>query len=155
FLGRGREGIAGLSGSQMRHGRRITSRRLRLRSASGKLCPGRRAGRCAEPAEASKRPKAIQNNEYFVFMRPSLVLLVLTTLAFSQSPNREERRKNRVREEYLKATEHIHVPTITADSLKAHLADTDLVLVDVRQPNEQMVSMLPGAFTPYEFAQKF
>ena len=60
-----------------------------------------------------------------------------------------------MREEYLKATEGIHVPTIRADSLKVHINDTDLVLVDVRQPNEQMVSMLPHALTPYEFSQKF
>ena len=75
--------------------------------------------------------------------------------ASAQAPSRNERRLAKVREEYLKATEHIHVPTIIADSLKAQIGDTNLILVDVRQPNEQMVSMLPGALTPYEFSQKF
>jgi len=73
---------------------------------------------------------------------------------WAQTPTRAERRQAKVREEYLKETVAIHVPTIKADSLKAHLSDTNLILVDVRQPNEQIVSMLPGAMTPYELAQK-
>ena len=84
-----------------------------------------------------------------------LFLLAFVSFSLSQAPSREERRKAKVREEYLNATEHIHVPTIKADSLKAQISDTNLILVDVRQPNEQMVSMLPGALTPYEFSQKF
>ena len=87
--------------------------------------------------------------------RSFLLIVVTTSLVFAQTPSREERRQAKVRQEYLKATEHIHVPTIKADGLKAQLGDTNLILVDVRQPNEQMVSMLPGALTPYEFSQKF
>ena len=75
-------------------------------------------------------------------------------LSLAQTPSREERRQAKVREEYLKATQHIHVPTIRADSLKTQIGDTNLILVDVRQPNEQLVSMLPGALTTYELAQK-
>jgi rhodanese-related sulfurtransferase len=85
------------------------------------------------------------------------LLLFIAASVFSQapSPSREERRQAKVRSEYLKATVGIHSPTIKADSLKSQLGDTNLILVDVRQPVEQMVSMLPGALTPYEFAQKF
>jgi rhodanese-related sulfurtransferase len=75
--------------------------------------------------------------------------------AYSQTVSREEKREAKVRTEYVKATMDIHVPTIRADSLKARIGDTDLVLVDVRQPEEQKISMLPGALTPKEFAEKF
>jgi rhodanese-related sulfurtransferase len=73
----------------------------------------------------------------------------------SPSPSREERRQAKVASEYLNAIEGMHISTIRADSLKSELGDTNLILVDVRQPSEQIVSMLPGAVTPYEFAQKF
>ena len=72
----------------------------------------------------------------------------------AQGTTREERRQAKVREEYLKATLGLNVPTIKADSLKVQLGDTNLFVIDVRQPNEQIVSMLPDALTPYEFAQK-
>ena len=86
----------------------------------------------------------------------SLILTVLiTSLILAQTPSRNERREAKVRSEYLKATVDIHVPTIRADSLQARLNDTNLILIDVRQPPEQMVSMLPNALTPYQFSQKF
>jgi len=88
-------------------------------------------------------------------LRSFFFILCGISILSAQAPSREERRQAKVREEYLKATVGIHVPTIKADSLKAQLSDTNLILVDVRQPNEQMVSMLPDALTPYEFAQKF
>lgn len=87
-------------------------------------------------------------------MRWLSLTLFLVVWVSAQTPSREERRQAKVREEYLKATQHIHVPTIRADSLKAQIGDTNLILVDVRQPNEQIVSMLPGALTTYELAQK-
>lgn len=86
-------------------------------------------------------------------------LLFSASWAFAQTPSaapsREERRQAKVAEEYLKAIEGMHISTLKADSLKSELGDTNLILVDVRQPNEQMVSMLPGALTPYEFSQMF
>ena len=46
------------------------------------------------------------------------------------------------------------VPEITAADLMAKLeAGAELVLVDVRQPQEQAVSMLPGAITAETFQQ--
>jgi rhodanese-related sulfurtransferase len=97
-----------------------------------------------------------------------LFLTVSTALSQGPSPapsspsigltsplSREERRRTKVAEEYLQATEGMQIATLPADSLKSQLGDTNLVLVDVRQPNEQIVSMLPGALTTYEFSQKF
>lgn len=43
------------------------------------------------------------------------------------------------------------VPEITAEELLERLGDDDLVLVDVRRPHEQEVSMLPGAVTQETF----
>src|SRR3990172_5078091 len=87
---------------------------------------------------------------------PSMFSNLLCAAAlFTQSASRDEKRAAKVRTEYLKATLDIHVPTIRADSLKARLGDTNLVLVDVRLPGEQKVSMLPGALAPREFAEKF
>ncbi len=84
-----------------------------------------------------------------------LALLLTNLAAQAPSPSREERRRAKVAQEYVKATQGINVPTLKADSLKSQLGDTNLILIDVRQPNEQIVSMLPGALTPYEFAQRF
>ena len=83
------------------------------------------------------------------------ITLLCAAMGFAQSPTRDEKRAAKVRTEYVKATMEIHVPTIRADSLQAHLNDTDLVLVDVRQPGEQKVSMLPNALTTQAFAEKF
>ena len=82
-------------------------------------------------------------------------LALLWVSALAQIPSRNERREAKVRSEYLKATADIHVPTIRVDSLRARLNDTNLILIDVRQPPEQVVSMLPNALTPYQFSQKF
>ena len=44
------------------------------------------------------------------------------------------------------------VPEITVEELRDRLSDADrLVVVDVRTPNEQAVSMIPGAVTAQEF----
>lgn len=43
------------------------------------------------------------------------------------------------------------VPTVTARQLADQLAAGDVVVVDVREPEEQQVSMIPGAITKEEF----
>lgn len=48
-----------------------------------------------------------------------------------------------------------HVPYIDPESLSVHLKDSLYILVDVRDPVEQQVSMLPGAFTTTDFSAKF
>lgn len=65
------------------------------------------------------------------------------------------KQERKLRTEYLKATAGISGPALKADSLRALLDDTNLVLIDVRQPDEQAVSMIPHALTPAEFAGKF
>ena len=60
-----------------------------------------------------------------------------------------------LRTEYLKATDGITCPVIKAESLKVLIGDTNLVLIDIRQADEQAVSMLPGALTTREFAERF
>ncbi len=65
------------------------------------------------------------------------------------------RQERKLRTEYLKATAGITGPTLRADSLRALLDDTDLVLIDVRQPDEQAVSMIPHALTTADFAAKY
>jgi rhodanese-related sulfurtransferase len=65
------------------------------------------------------------------------------------------RQERKLRTEYLKATAGISGPTLKADSLRRLLDDTDLVLIDVRHPDEQAVSMIPHALTLVEFAEKF
>ncbi len=88
-------------------------------------------------------------------IRVVAVILVFGSLSAAQAPSRNERRENVVRTEYLKLTADLHVPVITPEKLKKELDDPNLVLVDVRQPAEQKVSMLPHAFTTFQFAQRF
>ena len=45
------------------------------------------------------------------------------------------------------------VPEITAEELLSRIGRDDLVLVDVREPQEQEISMLPGAITSQDFDQ--
>ncbi len=82
-------------------------------------------------------------------------LTLLASEASLQVPSRNEKREAKVRTEYLKATLDIHVPTIRPMALKSQLGDTNLILVDVRQENEQKVSMIPAALTPKELAIRF
>lgn len=63
--------------------------------------------------------------------------------------------ERKLRTEYLKATAGIVGPTLKADSLLTLLEDTNLVLIDVRQPEEQAVSMIPHAITTADFAARF
>ncbi len=43
------------------------------------------------------------------------------------------------------------VPELTADELRQLQSKQEIVLVDVRTPDEQVVSMIPGAITATEF----
>ncbi len=43
------------------------------------------------------------------------------------------------------------VPEITAEQLLSRLEEEDFVIVDARSPQEQAVSMLPGAITAQQF----
>lgn len=45
------------------------------------------------------------------------------------------------------------VPPITPEDLKQRLARDEVVLVDVRTPQEQAVSMIPGAITTEQFEE--
>ncbi len=68
---------------------------------------------------------------------------------------RAEKLEGRMRVQYIELTRDLPVPSIRADSVRARLGDTDLVLIDVRGPAEQAVSMMPRAVTTKEFAEKF
>ncbi len=73
-------------------------------------------------------------------------------MAFGTPPATDPERKARVEEMY--ATYAKGFPSVaawTADDLKRHLGDEDLVLVDVREPQERAVSIIPGAISSEEF----
>jgi rhodanese-related sulfurtransferase len=82
---------------------------------------------------------------------PSAKSAKLDSLAKAKQAEKLERK---LRTEYLKATRGIQGPTLKAGELLSILEDTNLVLLDIRQPEEQAVSMLPHAMTPKEFAEK-
>lgn len=65
------------------------------------------------------------------------------------------RNERKLRTEYLKVAGGLAVPTLKPESLLALLGDTNLVLLDIRQPDEQVVSMIPQALTTREFAERF
>ncbi len=46
------------------------------------------------------------------------------------------------------------VPAVTAVEFRQRLADGEILLVDVRKPEEQEVSMIPGAMTREEFESR-
>lgn len=76
----------------------------------------------------------------------------------AQQPHRNllaERLERKLRVEYIKATAGIQAPTLKAEALLPLLGDTNLVLLDIRQPEEQAVSMIPGSMTPKVFAEKY
>lgn len=87
----------------------------------------------------------------FAFL--ALAFSALPTLA--QAPTRTEKLESRLRVAVIKATRDLNVPALKAADLKRIIDDTGLVLIDVRQPREQEVSMLPHALTTAEFAEKF
>lgn len=85
----------------------------------------------------------------------TVTALLLHGTASAQAPSRAEKLESRLRVAVLKATKDLKTPFIKAPELKAILDDTNLVLIDVRQPQEQAISMLPHALTTAEFAARF
>lgn len=55
----------------------------------------------------------------------------------------------------IKELANIHAPVIKAAELKKIIDDTNLILIDIRQPKEQDTAMLPHAITTNQFAQNF
>jgi rhodanese-related sulfurtransferase len=90
--------------------------------------------------------------------RTRLILFLaflIPAAAGAQALTRAEKLEAKLRTAMLKANKDIKGPWIKAAELKAILEDTNLILVDVRQQEEQAVSMLPHALTTREFAAKF
>jgi rhodanese-related sulfurtransferase len=85
----------------------------------------------------------------------SCLMLGLPAVAGAQALSRAEKLESKLRVAMLKANKDIQGPWIKAAELKAILADTNLILVDVRQPAEQEVSMLPHALDTYQFADGY
>jgi rhodanese-related sulfurtransferase len=88
------------------------------------------------------------------------VILTVTAMllpgpAYAQALSRTEKLEGKLRVAVLNATKNLKTPVIKAPELKAILEDTNLVLIDIRQPHEQAVSMLPHAITTAEFAARF
>jgi rhodanese-related sulfurtransferase len=85
----------------------------------------------------------------------ALAIALLGSSLFAQAPGRAEKLEGKLRVAIIKATKDVHASLIKPADLMKILDDTDLVLIDVRQPKEQEVSMLPHALTTAEFAEKF
>src|SRR4051812_46166682 len=85
----------------------------------------------------------------------AVTCLLLSLPASAQAPAKAEKLETKLRIAITKATKGLSVPLIKAAELKTILEDTNLVLIDVRQPREQEVSMLPHAITTAEFAAAF
>lgn len=75
--------------------------------------------------------------------------------AGAQTMSKAEKLEGKLRVAILKATKGIDAPLIMATELKRIIDDTNLVLIDVRQPKEQEISMLPRALTTTGFAERF
>jgi rhodanese-related sulfurtransferase len=104
---------------------------------------------------------------------PLLLLFIAATVAAAGAPSstspsadslprgiavpdgRALRLEGHLWQEFSKQTKGISGPWIRAADLMKILDDTNLVLIDVRQPEEQHVSMLAHALTTREFAERF
>ncbi len=96
------------------------------------------------------------NFQVTLFSLPFLLVGVLATSPCqAQGLSRSEKIEARLRVEYAKATQEIHVPVLKAVDLKKIIDDSNLVLIDIRQPKEQEISMLPHAMSTFQFAQQF
>ena len=84
-----------------------------------------------------------------------LIALCASVPASPQGLSRVEKLEGKLRVAIVKATRDLQGPLIKAAELMKILDDTNLVLIDVRQPKEQDVSMLPHALTTAGFAEKF
>jgi rhodanese-related sulfurtransferase len=85
----------------------------------------------------------------------ALCILASAIHVRAQTPSRAEKLEGKLRVAIIKATKDLKTPIIKAAELKAILEDSNLVLIDVRKPREQEVSMLPHALTTTGFAEKF
>lgn len=90
-----------------------------------------------------------------IFLAAALVALAWPAVARAQALSRAEKLEGKLRVAMLKANKDIPGPWIKAAELKAILEDTNLILVDVRQPGERAVSMLPHALDTYQFADGY
>ncbi|MDB5102560.1 MAG: rhodanese domain protein [Fibrobacteres bacterium] len=81
--------------------------------------------------------------------------LLLPYPGSAQAPSRTEKLESRLRVAILKATKDLTVPIIKAEALKAIIDDTNLILIDVRKPREQEVSMLPHAISTALFSATY
>lgn len=73
----------------------------------------------------------------------------------TQAPKTATDRLAAVRRAWGEIRDGAGAPGIKAWELKGRLADSGLVLVDVREPSEREVSTIPGSFSPVEFAGAF
>jgi rhodanese-related sulfurtransferase len=90
-----------------------------------------------------------------------LLLVVTAGAVFMTSPSAEtimsdEQKRERIDTLYQKYTRKFpQVSGVTAVELKAELdSGKELLLVDVRKPEEQAVSMIPGAITQKDFERR-
>jgi rhodanese-related sulfurtransferase len=63
--------------------------------------------------------------------------------------------EQQIRKKFNELTRDQNAPLIKPWELMKLMDDSNLILVDVRQPEEQAVSMIPGAFSPQEFSNTF
>lgn len=90
-----------------------------------------------------------------IFLSALLFALALPAAPRAQALSRAEKLEGKLRVAMLKANKDVQGPWIKAAELKAMIDDTDLILVDVRQPAERNVSMLPHAIDPNQFADQY
>lgn len=89
----------------------------------------------------------------------TLALLLLAALpaaaVFARPPADDAGKRARIAELYRGYREKFpDVPGISPQELSGRLDDPDLVLVDVREPEERAVSTLPGAISREELAER-
>lgn len=66
----------------------------------------------------------------------------------------DETKRKRIESMYQASIENFPgIPEVTAEELQAMLREEQIVIVDVRNPEEQAVSTLPGAITTEAFTQ--
>ncbi len=109
----------------------------------------------------------VRNPQMAASTTESLVVIVCPVLALIglfiefQTPNTSglgtPMKRERIEQMYAEYEQEFPgVPSITPEQLRQELAsESQLILVDVRQPAEQQVSMIPGAITQQEFETRF
>lgn len=94
-------------------------------------------------------------------LRPHFIPLLLAAIVWLPSPvsaqamSRAEKLEGKLRVAMLKANKEIKGPWIKAAELKSILEDTNLILIDVRQPKELEISILPHALSTAQFAARY